>query len=138
MVSAAVLSDVTDGFVDGCVDGPVGGCVDGPVGGCVDSPVGGSIVGPVGGCVVGPVVDGVDGPVVDGVDGPVGSGVVGNLLLRSDICFCKSAYRLFRVPRVAAVRANVIIPNTVITPNTISIGRVEDPAIAIDICVTKK
>jgi hypothetical protein len=35
------------------------------------------------------------------------------------------------------VRANVIIPNTLITPNTISIGTVEDPAIAIDICLMK-
>jgi hypothetical protein len=58
--------------------------------------------------------------------------VVGNLLLRSAICCCRASYRLLRVPRVAAARANVIIPNKPTIPNAINIGVVTDPPKAIN------
>jgi hypothetical protein len=64
--------------------------------------------------------------------------VVGNLLLRSAICCCRASYRLLRVPRVAAARANVIIPNKPTIPTAINIRIFIDRSVAINSCYIRK
>jgi hypothetical protein len=71
--------------------------------------------------------------------------VVGNLLSRlailvwrAFICWLRSSYRSLRVPRVAAARANVIIPNRPIIPNAMNTRILADPSIAINTYLIEK
>jgi hypothetical protein len=57
---------------------------------------------------------------------------------RTLICWLRLSYRLLRVPRVAAARANVIIPNRPIIPNVINTGILADPAPAINTYLIEK
>jgi hypothetical protein len=76
-------------------------------------------------------------PVVAGVG--IGVGVVVEILFsRLTICSLRSLYRLLRVPRVAAVIANVIIPNKPTIATAINICILLDPPIAMNTCCRKK
>ncbi len=79
------------------------------------------------------------------IEVPVVVSAVGNLLSRvairsrrTLICWSRLLYRLLRVPRVAAARANVIIPNRPIIPNVINTGILADPAPAINTYLIEK
>ena len=57
--------------------------------------------------------------------------VVGNFASRSAICCWRVLYCLLRVPRVAALRANVITPNKPMMPNAINVRRLAEIPLAI-------
>jgi hypothetical protein len=93
--------------------------------------------------VVVAVVELFAGPAVAAVElfeGPAVAGVrvvVEILFSRLTICSRRLSYRLLRVPRVAAVRANVITPNKPTIATAINIGILLDPPIAMSTCCRK-